>query len=299
MRNIIVGIIFLGTIISIFFALFFTQKLQKSSPKSHGKIYITASFYPLAFMAGQIGGEYVDVVTVTPAGEEPHDYEPTARQIATIQESDILILNGGGFEAWGERIQTSLNNSSVRIVITGQNLISQNDPHVFLDPKIAKEQAIIIFQTIVNTDPAHSQYYTSRANVLFKKFDELDSQYRAGFANCETKEFITTHAAFSYLAKEYGLTQIAISGLSPEAEPSIRKITEITAYAKDHHIDTIFFERLASPKITQTIAQEVGAKTQVLDPLEGLTEAEIKSGTNYFTIMQNNLTNLRLALKCK
>jgi zinc transport system substrate-binding protein len=250
-------------------------------------------------MAEQIGGEYVDVVTVTPAGEEPHDYEPTARQIATIQESDILILNGGGFEAWGERIQTSLKSSPVRIVITGQNLISQNDPHVFLDPKKAKEQATIIFQTIVNTDPAHRQYYTNRANALFKKFDELDTQYRTGLARCETKEFITTHAAFSYLAKEYELTQIAISGLSPEAEPSIHKITEITAYAKDHHIDTIFFERLASPKIAQAIAQEVGAKTQVLDPLEGLTETEIKSGINYFIIMQNNLTNLRLALKCQ
>jgi len=147
-------------------------------------------------------------------------------------------------------------------------------------------------------DPANRAYYDQNAKGLDSSLDQLDAQYKAGLQSCQQKDIITSHAAFGYLGAQYGLTQVPISGLSPDAEPSNQQLAEVTDFARAHHVKYIFFESLVSPKLSDTIASEVGAKTLVLDPIEGLSNDNIQAGKNYFTVMQQNLKNLQLALAC-
>ena len=148
-------------------------------------------------------------------------------------------------------------------------------------------------------DPSHADIYQANAAVLTNSLDALDLEYRSSLATCAQKNIVTSHAAFGYLSKEYGLTQIAIAGLSPDAEPSAKDLAEVTQFVKKNTIGYIFFESLTSPKLSETIAREVGAKTLVLNPVEGLTQEEMTDGKTYFTVMQENLVNLKTALLCK
>ena len=134
---------------------------------------------------------------------------------------------------------------------------------------------------------------------FIRKLDDLDRQYRRGLANCQEKNIVTSHAAFGYLATAYGLNQVSITGLSPDAQPSPRQLADIVKFTRANNVKYIFFESLVSPKLSKTIATEIGAQTMVLNPLEGLTDEEVSQGNNYFTEMENNLANLKTALECK
>jgi zinc transport system substrate-binding protein len=178
----------------------------------------------------------------------------------------------------------------------GQDVI---DPHIWLSPPLVKQITDKITQALIQIDPANSNYYQTNANSLKAKLDNLDVEYKQGLSNCAEKNIITSHAAFGYLATTYGLNQVSIAGLSPDAEPSPQQLADITKFAKANNVKFIFFESLVSPKLSDTIANEIGAKTLVLNPIEGLTNDEISQGKNYFTEMQNNLSNLKIALQCK
>lgn len=171
-----------------------------------------------------------------------------------------------------------------------------HDPHIWLDPVLAKEMARRIYDAVAAADPDNKSYYEENFNELAAKLNELDKSYRENLANVNRKEFITSHAAFGYMAKRYGLVQIPISGLSPQEEPSPKKMAELAELCRQKNIKYIFFETLVSPKLSEILAQEVGAKTLVLNPIGGLTYEEIKAGKDYFSIMQENLENLKKAL---
>ena len=280
----------------------------EGSVKQNKQLQMTTSFYPLYYFATQITKEKADVHNITPAGAEPHAYEPTSRDITKIENSQILIINGNDFEAWAKNINTVLGKNTPTIVNISKNLADQNliekdpqtrDPHFWLNPKIAQSEVKIILENLKNVDPNNAQYYTDNANQLLIKLIELDSKFKSDLNNCQKKEIITSHAAFSYLAKEYGFNQVAISGLSPDEEPSPKKLSSIANFAKQNQVEYIFFESLVSPKLADTIAVEVGAKTLVLNPIEGITQEEIENGKTYFTEMYNNLINLKIALKCQ
>lgn len=271
------------------------------------KLQVTASIYPLYYFASIIAGGHATVLNVTPPGAEPHDFEPSSQDIARIENGDLLILNGG-MEAWGDKIASELEGTNVRVIIAGQDLFSQQvveegqtapDPHIWLSPLLAKKEAENILQGFQTVDSANQADYLSNATRLESQLDQLDAAYRAGLAHCRQTDILTSHAAFGYLAKAYGLNQVAIAGLSPDAEPSARELADITTLAKQKQIKYIFFESLVSPRLSQTIADEVGAKTLVLDPLEGLTGDQIKQGKTYFSVMQDNLANLETALECR
>jgi zinc transport system substrate-binding protein len=275
---------------------------------NNGKMLVSASFYPMYYFASEIGRDKVEVLNVTPAGSEPHDYEPTPKDIANIEKGKLLILNGGGLEPWGDAIKDNLKNSRVVIVTSGEDLISRNvdeegktikDPHVWLDPLLAKKEVEKILTGFVSADPNNKDFYQNNANDLLAKLDTLDGEYRQGLASCQKAEIFTSHAAFGYLAAQYHLNQVAISGISPDEEPSAQKLSEIANLAKEQNIKYIFFESLVSPKLSETIANEVGAKTLILDPIEGIANSEISKGETYFTKMEANLANLRIALECK
>lgn len=272
------------------------------------KIQVSTSFYPLYFFTSQIAGDKAMVYNITPAGAEPHDYEPTAQDIARIADGQLLVLNGGKLEAWGDKIGDIIKDGGTQIIAVGDEVANQTitedgskirDPHVWLDPMLAKKEVVAITLGLSRVDSENALYYQNNAQTLEAKLDNLDQEFRRGLSNCQKKDIITSHASFGYLANEYGLNQVPISGLSPDAEPSPQELAQISDFAMRNNVEYIFFESLVSPKLSQTIAHEVGAKTMVLNPIEGLSDDEIAEGKTYFTEMYKNLVNLKIALQCQ
>lgn len=294
--------------IILFSTVLLTSGCQQSSKNnsSEEKLQVTASFYPMYYFAKEIGGEYADVTNLTPAGTEPHDYELTPQDVVAIQNSDLLVLNGGQLEVWADDITEDLPRSTI-VVTAGQAVIDRtmeedaetiSDPHVWLSPQFAQVELQAIVDGFIAADPSHATEYTANAQKLETSLTELDTQYTQGLKNCASTDIITSHTAFSYLASEYNLNQVAITGLSPDQEPSPTELAKVVQFAQEHNVQYIFFESLVSPKLSETIAEEVGAQTLVLNPIEGLSDEEISQGKTYISVMQDNLTNLRTALQC-
>jgi len=300
----ILGLILI-TVVSFLFKAGLLKSPSPNGNKSN-KIQVVTSFYPLYFFASKVGGDKADVFNVTPASAEPHDYEPTAQEIVRIQNSQLLILNGG-VEPWGDKIKDELSDKNTVVVIAGEGLLTQQileegktkeDPHIWLSPRLAKQEVNKILEGFKKADQQNSKYYETNAQILNEQLDELNMQYKKSLANCQKKDFITSHAAFGYLAHEYGLNQVAITGVSPDEEPSAQKLAELADFVTKNNIKYIFFESLVSPKLSQTLALETGTKTLVLDPLEGIPQEEMQKGSTYMSIMQINLNNLQTALEC-
>ena len=304
-RNYLLGFVLGIVLIGLLSYRFVWSKPVALPPPA--KLQVAASFYPLYYFAQQIGGDKASVINITPAGGEPHDFEPAARDIARIVGSKLLILNGGGLETWGAKIRQNIDPKQTLIVTAGEGLTTQRvmengenviDPHVWLAPPLAEQMVDKIEAGFAQVDPVNGPYYAANAQVLKVQLHDLDAAYQQGLAACPKKDFVTSHEAFGYLATTYHLHQVSIAGLSPDAEPSPQQLAEISQFAKKNNVKIIFFENLVSPKLSQTIATEVGAQTLVLDPIEGLTDADLRAGKNYLTKMRENLTNLRIALQC-
>jgi zinc transport system substrate-binding protein len=317
----IIGALLLITIITAGIVLLNSN--QQKTKKTNEGISVSTSFYPLFYFASIIGGDKAQVHNLTPSGIEPHDYEPTPQDIIKIKNSEILIINGAGFEPWVDKLEDELSdvilmNTTDGIALqaeveheedeheedsqanAGQDEHDEEnlDPHIWLSPLLAKSQVDRILEAYIKSDPANESYYAENASALKTKLDDLNKKYEAELSSCRTRSFVTSHTAFGYLAREYNLTQVPISGLSPDEEPSAAELSEITEFVRKNEIKYIFFETLISPKLSETIAKEAGAKTLVLDPLEGLSNEAIDNGGDYFTVMEENLKNLKIALEC-
>jgi zinc transport system substrate-binding protein len=256
---------------------------------SGGKESVDASFYPLAYAAQQLGGARVDVTNLTPPGSEPHDLEVSPKDVAAIREADLVLLLGRGFQPQLEDAAGTGGNVLRLLDTPGLGLRADKDPHVWLDPlRYAKIVARI--GEALGTPAA--------ADRLVGRLTALDGEYRRGLAHCGRHEIVTSHEAFGYLAERYGLEQVAITGLSPEAEPEPGKLQDVVELVRMRGVTTIYFETLVSPRIADTVARETGAKTAVLDPIEGLTEDEVARGEDYFSLMRTNLHTLREGLGC-
>ncbi len=275
-----------------------------------GKPGIVATFYPLAAFARAIAGDAATVTTVIPQGMEPHDYEPTPQDILAAERADLFLANGAGLDEWAWKIRPDIEAHGGSVIIMGDSLplLTQadegtgspaQDPHFWLDPVLAKGEAAMIRDALVRRDPTSAGTYAANADALMAKFDALDRSFRTGLGSCAMHDIITSHDAFNYLANRYGFTAHAIAGISPEEEPSPRRIAELSDLAKSLGTRYIFTESLVSPKIARTLAAEAGAETLVFDPLEGLTASEAAAGADYFSIMRDNLANLETALGCK
>ncbi len=293
-----IGIFIFFCVLLLFFFLW--QKTWRIVPtESSEKMNITASFYPIAFLAEEIGGKKVVVRNITPAGAEPHEYEPSPRDFAEMEESKVLIVNGLGLEPWYENIQKNIDPKKTDILAVGEGLGNMKDPHVWLSPTFMKIMAEKIERVFTKADPKNEKYYIENLQKLLTNLTDLDREYTQGLTNCEQRNIITSHSAFGYLASGYRLTQIAIAGLSPDAEPSPKQLADIATFAKANNVKYIFFESLTSPKLSQTLATEINAKTLVLNPIEGLTKEETAQGKNYLSVMRENLAHLQTALSCK
>lgn len=299
-RRILIVLIATCVVVLLVATSYTSHKKQNTSKQ----ITVTTSFYPLFYFAQYIGGSHIHVTNITPAGAEPHDYEPTSADIIAIEQSKLLLLNGNGLESWGDRIE---QNVPTKIVRVGDGLAKQSmnedgktvsDPHIWLSPKIAETMVQKISDALTEVDPAHAADYRNNTDTLLANLQKLDATFETQLTSCKTRSFITSHEAFGYLASSYNLQQISITGISPESEASQKDIAAIADFVKKNNIQYIFFESLVSPKLSETLAQETGTTTLVLDPLEDLTQQDIDAGRNYFSVMQQNLANLKIALQC-
>ncbi|WP_256106596.1 metal ABC transporter substrate-binding protein [Streptomyces sp. ODS05-4] len=303
-----------------------------SSPAgADGKVDVVASFYPMQFLAERIGGAHVDVTTLTRPGTEPHDLELKPRQIGELGEADYVLYLKGLQPAVDEAIdQAEVRNkvdagSLTTLESHGASTEGHShehgeeghgeeghgeeghgeegheheheggtDPHVWLDPVKYAEIAKGVGDSLAKADPDHAADYEKNTDALVKELTALDTAYRTGLENTATRTFITTHAAFGYLAERYGLDQEGISGVSPESEPSPARIKALQSIARKDKVNTVFFETLASDRTAKTLAKDTGLKTDVLDPLEGITDRS--KGEDYLQVMQANLTALKKSL---
>ncbi|GGU58020.1 zinc ABC transporter substrate-binding protein [Streptomyces albospinus] len=284
-----------------------------------GKLKVTASFYPMQFLAEQIGGSHVEVSNLTKPGVEPHDLELTPKQTAQLGESGAIVYLKGLQPAVDDAIkQSGVKNVADAASLTGlethgtevdghHHSTGDNhshsesepgrDPHIWLDPVKYAEVAKGVNRTLAAADPKNRADYQKNTDALVKKLDGLDKEFRDGLKNRASDTFITTHAAFGYLAERYGLTEEAISGLDPESEPSANRIKDLHTLAAQHHVSTVFFETIANPATAEALAGDLHLKTDVLDPLEGITGKS--RGKDYFGIQRANLAALEKALGSK
>jgi zinc transport system substrate-binding protein len=261
-----------------------------SDDQSSSRETVVASFYPLAFAAEQVGGDAVSVENLTPPGAEPHDLEVSPSDVSKIKSADLVLLLGRGFQPQLEDAAGSGPDVVALLDTPALDLHPDGDPHVWLDP--VRYMKIVDRIGVVLRRPA-------AASRLLARLRKLDREYRRGLADCARRDIVTSHEAFAYLAERYGLHQIAVTGLNPEAEPTPQALQETVDVVRASHATTVYFERLVSPRLAETVARETGTKTAVLDPIEGLTDTERKQGADYFTLMRANLRALRTGLGCR
>lgn len=286
-----------------------------ANPDTAAKPHVVTAFYPLQFIAERVAGDLAEVTALTAAGVEPHDLELTAGQIRTLTRADLLVYVGEGFQPAVEDLLDDVDGDKID-VLTAVELIegdhghadeeegheeegegheeeSEFDPHVWLDPSRMIEITRSVQNSLSSADPENEGEFSSNADLLVGELEQLDQEFRAGLAQCERREIVTSHSAFGYMADRYGLEQHGIAGLDPESEPSPQRLAEVTRLVKEEGVTTIFFERLLPPDLAETIAGETGTTTAVLDPLESRPE----SG-DYLSTMRANLDSLRTALAC-
>jgi zinc transport system substrate-binding protein len=286
-------------------AVFLAVSGNKQEATSN-KVTVTASFYPLYDFAKNIGGDRISVANMTPPGSEPHDFEPAPKDIVRAQESDVFIYDGGTLEPWANKFLQDYRHIAVKASKniqlqngTGQEGETVKDPHFWLDPILAQQIVRNIRDGLAQADPANKSFYTRNANSYIAKLQKLDADYKAGLADCSQNTVIVSHEVFGYVAQQYHFTAEAITGMSPDQEPSSAKMAELASLAKAKGIKYVFFESLVSPRLADTIAQEAGARAIVFDPLEGLTDTAQKQGKNYISVQYENLAALRRALDCQ
>lgn len=263
------------------------------------EVTVVASFFPIYEFAKQVGGDRANIITLIPAGVEPHDYEPTIQQLQQAESADVLFFNGLGFEdSWiGKVTNDNLVDTSVLSNLSQGN--QKRNPHIWLDPVFAKAQVQEIENALIETDPNNKLYYQKNAMNFTDKLDSLDSEIRTALQTCDKKDFIAFHDAFGYFAKRYGLIQHSVQGVSPEGEVLPQRIEEAIKLANDLGLKVIYAEELVDPRFAEVIAQEIpNGKVLILSPLEGIEKDEEDSGMGYLDKMEQNISNLKVGLEC-
>ncbi|MBR2751737.1 MAG: zinc ABC transporter substrate-binding protein [Clostridiales bacterium] len=290
---------------------------------AQGKVKVLASIYPMYDFVKRIGGDLVSVSMMVPAGTEPHAWEPSTRDMMQLEEADLFVYSGAGMETWAEDVLKGVQNKNLTVLeaSSGVELIKlwegdhddhdeheehehegaghyhgEYDPHVWLSPKNAAIEMKNIAEALKKIDPAHASDYDKNYQAAKDECDKLDGEFATALAGAEGKYIVVAHEAYGYLCREYGLKQLGIEGVSADQEPDAARMREIIDLVAQYGVKCIFFEELVNPKVAQTIAEEAGCSTQALSPLDGLTQADIDAGRDYFSVMQDNLAAIKKAL---
>lgn len=356
-----IGVVMLAILVLIVAACGKNQESGNPAvPEEIGKLNVVTTFYPIYYMAQEIGGDHVSVTNLIPTGIEPHDWTPKSRDMTTAANAQLFLYNGAGLEGWVDGFLKGLDRDNKVITVevsAGIELIRgeyvhdhdhghdhdheaveedthdhdheaegdhdhateeehdhghadepaaadanaddklQIDPHTWTSPRSGLKMAVSIKDAFIQADPDHAADYEAGYARLSERLTELDQAYTTSLAPYAGRDIVVSHQAFGYLCRDYNLHQIAIMGLSPDAEPRAQDLLEITKYVKEHGIKVIFFEELVSDRIAKTLASEAKVDTLVLNPIEGLTNEQEKAGENYFTLLERNLENLQKALQ--
>ena len=296
----------LASLVTLFLVACSNQK------QADGKLNIVTTFYPVYEFTKQVAGDTANVELLIGAGTEPHEYEPSAKAVAKIQDADAFVYENENMETWVPKLLESLDAKKVKTIkATGDMLLlpgseeeedhdhgeeghhHEYDPHVWLSPARAIKLVEHIRDSLSADYPDKKATFEQNAAAYIEKLQALDKAYTEGLSSAKQKSFVTQHAAFRYLALDYGLNQVSISGLSPDAEPSASRLAELTEYIKKNKISYIYFEENASQALANTLSKETGVKLDVLNPLESLTEEDMKAGENYVSVMEKNLKALK------
>ncbi len=276
-----------------------------------GTLATVASFYPLQLATAEIGGAHVSVLGLTKPGAEPHDLELTPRDVGAVSKAAVVVYEKGLQPAVDQAVDQEAPDRALDVstaadldltftpIESGQqhaDAAGSTDPHFWLDPVRYSAVAQAVADRLTRLDPAHRADYAANAKAFRAKLAALHRDLRRGLAHCTSTSIVTSHNAFGYLAQRYGLTQVGITGLSPEAEPEPAKLAEVARYVRAHHVTTVYAETLVSPAIADTVAKETGATVATLDPIEGLTGSS--AGRDYFEVMRSNLATLRAGQGC-
>jgi zinc transport system substrate-binding protein len=283
------------------------------------QISVVTSFYPLYFLASEIGGEHIKAVNLIAAGVEPHDWTPKSRDLSTASKAQLFLYHGAGLEGWVDAFLKGLSKDSgvaTKEISKGITLIEGSeeeheeehadeeahehgsaDPHTWVSPKSALKLAENVKNSLIEVDSANQADYEKNYEALLTKLEAIDADYTAKLAQVPNKNIVTSHEAFGYLARDYGLKQVSIMGLNPDAEPRAQDLLDIAKFVKANNVKYIFFEELVSDQLAQTLASEADVETMVLNPLEGLTPEQEKDDQTYLTLMERNLQNLVQALQ--
>ena len=310
------GLLLLGTVL-VSILLTACGSEEKKEASADDKIQVMTTFYPMYEFTKEVVGNKGDVELLIPAGTEPHDFEPSAKDLAKISDSDVFVYNSPELETWTENLTDTIDTDKTKIIQAAKEIELMDgaehdheddhdhddndhehelDPHVWLDPALAIKEVETIRDQLSKKYPDDQATFEKNAASYIDELKALDGEYQTAFKDAKNKTFVTQHAAFGYLAKQYGLTQEAISGVSPDQEPSPSRLSELKHYVDDHQVEVIYFEENASSKVAETLSKETGVKLAVLNPLESLTEKQIKAGENYLSIMRENLTALKQAI---
>ncbi|MGM9904468.1 ABC zinc transporter substrate-binding protein [Enterococcus sp. 10A9_DIV0425] len=275
------------------------------------KLSIVTTFYPMYDFTKNIVGDEADVKLMIPAGTEAHDYEPSAKDMATIHDADVFVYHNENMEMWVPKARESWKKGKPNVVEGTKNMVllpggeeghdhshgeedhhHELDPHTWVSPKMAIKEVISIKEQLMEYYPEKAEIFKTNAEKYLTKLKQLDEDYTTSFKKAKQKSFVTQHAAFGYLALDYGLTQVPIAGLNPEQEPSSSRLAELKDYVQNNDIHYIYFEKNANDKIAKTLASETGVKLEVLNPLESLTKQQMADGEDYISVMEANLKSL-------
>ncbi|EGP4987684.1 zinc ABC transporter substrate-binding protein [Enterococcus faecium] len=274
---------------------------------------IVTTFYPIYDFTKEIVGDEGNVKLLIPAGTEPHDFEPSAKERAEISDADVFVYNSSDMEFFVDSLKDSVDSKQTLMIEAakgidrlesqeadeheeseeGHNHAHEYDPHVWLDPVLAIKEVRTIAGELGEKYPDKKEIFTKNADAYIKKLEALDQKYSEELKNATNRTFVTQHAAFAYLANQYNLEQVAISGVSPDQEPTPSRLAELKEFVKKNNIKVIYFEENASSKVAETLSNETGVKLEVLNPLESLTNEQIKAGENYISVMEKNLEALK------
>lgn len=279
----------------------------KTAPEKtkEGKLPVVASFYAMKEMTEAIGGDKVAVTTLIPEGTEPHDFQPTTKSMKDLSRARVLVVQGLGMEPWAEEMVKAAENRNLVQVVAAREVTpianedaeearehGQYDPHAWLSPASAQVEAAAIVRGLSQADPANAGYYQANGEKFIGRLRQLEAAYKGKFQDLPRKEFVTGHAAFAYLCRDFGLEQNSVEGVFASGEPNARQLASLVEYCRAHQVRTIFTEAAVSPKTSESLAREVGAKVVPIHTLEG-GEGE----GDYLVQMEENLARIYESLK--
>lgn len=295
---------------------------EKDNASSAGNMTVYTTVYPLQYFAERIGGDTVSVKSIYPAGSDEHTFDPTQKEMMKLADADLFFYIGLGLEGFVENAEKTLNNQNVKLLPVADHIDpsklmvghhhhegddhehdehehaeGQVDPHVWISPVLSIELAAAVRDGLIEQSPKNKELYDANFETLKSDLKELDKEFVSMAEEAPSKTFFVSHAAFGYLANEYGLQQIAIAGLNTQNEPSQKELTKIVTEAKEQHVKTILFEQNVSSKLTKVVQNEIGADSAILHNLSVRTKEDIANNEDYLSLMERNISVLSKALR--